>query len=78
MQTQRNPPLSSKQVPSFWHGLESHSLMLISHLGPVNPFVQLQLNDPGMLTHFPPCSQGYPVKEKSTKHFRNVNAKALK
>lgn len=60
MQTQRNPPLSSRHVPSFLQGLESHSLMLISHRGPVKPFVQLQWNDPGVLTHVPSCSHGDP------------------
>ena len=32
IQMHRKAPLSSRHVPSFWHGFESHSLMLISHL----------------------------------------------
>ena len=35
MQMQVNSPLPSMHVPRFWHGLESHSLTFISHLGPV-------------------------------------------
>lgn len=64
MQTQRNPPLSSRHVPSFLQGFESHSLILISHRGPVNPLVQLQWNDPGVFTQVPSCSQGDPLSKK--------------
>lgn len=64
MHTQRNPPLSSRQVPSFLQGFESHSLILISHRGPVNPLVQLQWNDPGVFTQVPSCSQGDPLRKK--------------
>lgn len=67
MHTQRNPPLSSRQVPSFLQGFESHSLILISHRGPVNPLVQLQWNDPGVFTQVPSCSQGDPLR-KNEKH----------
>jgi hypothetical protein len=60
MQTHLYDPMSSRQVPSFWHGFDSHSLKLISHRGPVNPAVQLQMNEPGVLTQIPPCSHGEP------------------
>lgn len=62
MQTQRNVPGSSRQLPSFWHGCDSHSLTLVSHRGPVKPWVQLQANEPGVLTQMPLCSHGEPAK----------------
>lgn len=58
MQTQRNSPMSSKQVPSLWQGDDAHSLMLISHLSPVIPTGQSHRKYPGVLTHDPPCSHG--------------------
>ena len=62
IQMHRNPPLSSIQVPWFWQGFVSHSLMLISHRRPLNPFGQSHRYDPGSLTQVPPCSQGDPNK----------------
>ena len=62
MQTQRNVPGSSRHEPSFWQGCDSHSLTFVSHLGPVNPWVQLHLNEPGVFTQIPPCSHGDPTK----------------
>ncbi len=64
MQTQVNLPRSSRHVPSFMHGWDSHSLMFNSHLGPVNPLGQSQRNEPLVFTHVPPCSHGdnQPVK----------------
>lgn len=43
MHTQRKAPRSSRHVPWLWHGLLSHSLMLISQRGPVKPLEQLHL-----------------------------------
>lgn len=65
MQTHRNVPGSSKQEPSFLHGDESHSLMFVSQRGPVKPWVQLQANEPGVLTQVPSCSQGEPEISKN-------------
>lgn len=65
MQTHRNVPGSSRQLPSFWHGWLSHSLTLVSHRGPVNPWEQLQANDPGVLTQIPLCSHGDPCEHSS-------------
>lgn len=62
MQTHRNVPGSSRQLPSFWQGWDSHSFMLVSHRGPVNPWLQLQANEPGMLTQIPLCSHGDPAR----------------
>lgn len=64
MQTHLKVPGSSKHEPSFLHGCDSHSLMLVSHLGPVNPWVQLQANEPGVFTQIPSCSHGEPAKKK--------------
>lgn len=63
MQTQRKVPGSSRHEPSFWQGCDSHSLTLVSQRGPVKPCVQLQANEPGVLTQMPSCSQGEPVTE---------------
>lgn len=62
MQTHLKVPGSSKQEPSFWHGWDSHSLTLVSHLGPVKPCVQLHAKLPGVFTHMPSCSHGEPIK----------------
>lgn len=64
MQTHLKVPGSSKQEPSFLQGIESHSLIFISHLGPVKPWAHLQANEPGVLTHSPSCSQGEPKKQQ--------------
>lgn len=64
MQTQRKVPGSSRQEPSFWQGWDSHSFTFVSHLGPVNPCVQLQANEPGVFTQIPSCSQGDPGTNK--------------
>jgi hypothetical protein len=61
MQMQRKPPRSSMHVPSFWHGFDSHSLMLISQRGPPKPLGQSQWKDPGVFTHTPSCSHGDPA-----------------
>jgi len=58
IQRQVNRPRSSRHVPSFWHGLDAHSSTFVSHLSPVYPGVQSHLNEPGVLTHVPPCSHG--------------------
>lgn len=60
IQTHRKVPGSSKQEPSFWQGWDSHSFILVSHLGPVKPWEQLQAKLPGVLTQIPSCSQGNP------------------
>jgi hypothetical protein len=65
MHTQRNVPGSSKQLPSFWHGCDSHSLMFVSHLGPVKPWLQLQAKEPGIFTQMPLCSQGDPLRDNT-------------
>lgn len=61
MQTHLNVPGSSRHDPSFLHGCDSHSFTFVSHLGPVNPCVQLQAKLPGVFTHMPSCSHGEPV-----------------
>lgn len=58
MQRHVNPPILSRQVASFWHGLEWHSLMSISQRGPVYPFKHSQWKEPSVFTHFPACSHG--------------------
>jgi len=65
MQTQRKVPGSSKQEPSFWHGCDSHSFTFVSQRGPVKPCVQLQANEPGVLTQMPSCSHGDPCSHSS-------------
>ena len=62
IQMQRNPPLSSMQVPSFWQGLDSHSLMFSSQRRPLNPVLQSHLQEPAVFTQTPSCSQGEPSK----------------
>ena len=62
IQMQRNPPLSSMQVPSFWQGLDSHSLIFSSQRRPLNPVLQSHLYDPAVFTQTPSCSQGEPSK----------------
>lgn len=71
MQTQRKVPGSSRQEPSFWQGWDSHSFTFVSHLGPVNPCVQLQANEPGVFTQIPSCSQGDPGTNKISFFFSN-------
>lgn len=63
MQTQRKVPGSSRHEPSFWQGWDSHSFTFVSHLGPVNPWAQLQANEPGVFTQMPSCSHGDPRKD---------------
>lgn len=65
MQTHLKVPGSSKQLPSFWHGCDSHSFTFVSHLGPENPCEQLQTNDPGVFTQIPLCSHGDPCSHSS-------------
>lgn len=65
MHTHRKVPGSSRQLPSFWHGWLSHSLIFVSHRGPVNPCEQLQANEPGVFTQIPLCSQGDPWSHSS-------------
>lgn len=60
MQTHLNVPGSSRQDPSLWQGCDSHSFTFVSHLGPVNPWVQLQAKLPGVFTQMPSCSHGDP------------------
>lgn len=60
IQTQRKVPGSSRQEPSLAHGCDSHSLMFVSHRGPVKPCVQLQAKEPGVFTQIPSCSHGDP------------------
>lgn len=50
--------MRSRHVPSFWHGLEAHSLTSCSQRGPAYPRTQLQVKEPSVFTHWPPCSQG--------------------
>lgn len=61
MQTQRKVPGSSRQLPWFWHGCDSHSFTFVSQRGPVKPCEQLQANEPGVFTQMPLCSHGEPV-----------------
>lgn len=65
IQTHLNVPGSSRQDPSLWQGWDSHSLTFVSHLGPVNPWVQLQAKLPGVFTQMPSCSHGDPVEKRS-------------
>ena len=70
IQRQVNRPRSSRHVPSFWHGFDAHSSMFVSHLSPVYPGTQSHTNDPGVLTHVPPCSQGgrQPASDVTSQH----------
>lgn len=69
IQTQRYDPRSSRQVPSFWQGFESHSLMFTSQRAPVKPTAQSHRNEPGVFTQVPPCSQGEPLSWHSSISF---------
>ena len=46
--------------------------MLISQRGPVNPRVQLHLNDPGVLTQRPSCSHGDPASHSSMSSVQSI------
>lgn len=75
MQTHLKVPGSSRQDPSFLQGWLSHSLTLVSHLGPVNPTEQLQAKEPGVLTHMPSCSQGEPANVTTSEETPMLAAK---
>lgn len=77
IQTQRNVPGSSKQLPSFWHGWLSHSLTFVSQRGPVKPCVQLQTNEPGVLTQTPLCSHGDPCSHSSMSTEQSIPLKPV-
>lgn len=51
-------PFISRQVPSFWQGLEAHSLMFTSQYWPENPVWQIHLKLPGVFSQVLPCSHG--------------------
>lgn len=59
MHMQVNSPMRSKQVASFWQGMERHSLMSISQRGPAYPRPHWHWKEPSVFTHFPKCSQGF-------------------
>lgn len=65
IQTHLKVPGSSRQLPSFWHGCDSHSLTFVSQRGPLKPCVQLHTKLPGVLTQMPLCSQGEPCSHSS-------------
>lgn len=58
MQIQVNSPMRSKQVASFWQGIDRHSLMSISQRGPAYPRPHWHWKEPSVFTHFPKCSHG--------------------
>lgn len=55
---QWNPPIWSRQVASFWQGLDMHSFTSISQRGPSYPCRHLHWKEPNVLRQRPPCSQG--------------------
>lgn len=59
MQMQVNSPIRSRQVASFWQGMDKHSLMSISQRGPAYPRPHWHWKDPSVFTHFPKCSHGF-------------------
>ena len=65
MQMQVNSPIRSRQVASFWHGMDRHSLISISHRGPAYPRPHWHWKEPSVFTHFPKCSHGLaPVRRR--------------
>lgn len=62
---QVNSPMRSRQVASFWQGMDRHSLMSISQRGPAYPRPHWHWKEPSVFTHLPKCSHGLaPVGRK--------------